>query len=147
METAVQEVQGTGTPAQLDMTKVRDFVALEKERRELESRLKVVTTKLSDLQEELLEGFTQTGLTQAKMDGLRVYVHRQLWASAKDGDYEKACAVLKEVGLSEFVGERFNTNTLSSWVRERVKSEMPLPEEFAGVIEVVEKFSLRSAKA
>lgn len=76
-------------------------------------------------------------------------MRRQLWTNARDGDYQSACDALVEAGLGDFVGPRFNTNTLSAWVREQGEAgESPeeiaarLPGNLAQALSITESFKL-----
>ena len=128
----------------MDTVKLNRFVELEKQRRDLETRLKALKEETTKLKESILSDFEEAGMSKTVVEGMTVYVHRQLWASAIDSDYERACQALKSAGLNDYVQERFNINSLSAYVRELDKAGDPLPSEFDGCIDVKERFEIRT---
>ena len=133
-------------PAGIEPKLLKRFVQLEKRRRELESQLKEAKAESGHLEAMLLEKFAESGIASIKVDGLTVYLHRQLWAGPIDGNYIAACEALQAVGLGDMVEPRFNTNTLSAWVRERDKEGEALPPTLSEAIKVTEQFSIRTRK-
>jgi len=142
----------------MDTAKLARFVEIEKARRELETRLEELKAERATLEEELLRQFQESGIDSMRVDGMTVYLKREIWAGAKDGDYERACRALREAGLDQYVQERFNTQSLSAYVREQARlladdTAGPdeilavLPEPLRDAISVTEKFSLRTRKA
>jgi len=128
------------------MPDLAEFVRLQEERRKIESTLDSLKEILKVMEEEILGEFERTGMSSAKVDGMTIYLHRQLWAGPKEGDYATACRVMKENGLGDFVSERFNTNTVSAWVREEEKSGRALPAAIAAALNVEEKFTIKTRK-
>lgn len=139
------------------------FVELDQRRRELDRNLKETTARLDALEEPLREEMSELGMANTRVNGLTVYIHRQLWASAAKrevtlpdgttemvGDNEAACDALIAAGHAEFVHPAFNTNTVSAWVRELPEDEetgMPiLPPEVQGKLSVTARYSLRTRK-
>jgi hypothetical protein len=131
----------------MDSVKLRHYVELEKERRDHESRLNSIKESIAQIEDDLLKDFEKDGISKATVDGLTIYIHRQLWASAKDGNYEQACEALRKCGMGEYVQERFNTNSLSAFVRESERNQESLPKDLADAITVAEKFSLRTRQS
>lgn len=127
------------------LSKFRDYVNLDKERRALENELKQVKADLNAAEETLLRHMEETGMQSTKIDGITVYLHRQLWASALDIQ-----AILENRDSAFLVKETVNGNSLSSWVRELDKDDegQPvLPEDLKEAIKVSEKFAVRTRKA
>lgn len=140
----------------MNKDKLARFVELQKEKRELDDALKNVKRQLDELEPLLLEQMTEEGIQSVKVNGLTLYLKRQLWAGAADGNYDAACDALIAEGLAEFVQRRFNTNTVSAYVRELEKAfadnggsfeEFRLPGALDGAISVAEKFTIGSRKA
>jgi len=130
----------------VDSVKLKRFVELEKERRDLEGRINSIAREVEGLEQFLLTEFEEAGMSSARVDDITVYTHRQLWARPKEGNMETACKILKQVGLGEVVKESFNMNTLSAYVREKDRSGEKLPEGFENGINIEERFSLRSRR-
>ncbi len=59
-----------------------------------------------------------------------------------DGDISRACEALREAGLGEMVQPRFNTNTLSAYLRELHENGQPLPKQLVGAIEANRVFKV-----
>ncbi len=131
----------------MNQEQLKRYVELEKERRDLEDRLKAVKAESEKLGASLLEQFAEAGIQNARVNGLTVYVHRQLWASAVDGNYEAACQALRDSGYGEFIQTRFNINQVSAIARELDKGGQSYPPQWEGAIKVAEVFALRSQKA
>jgi hypothetical protein len=126
---------------------VSRLVDLDKRKRALMSELEEVQEERTAVQNMILERWDRTEKTRATIRGVTVYRAHQTWARPKNGDYERACAALQKIGLGDLVQTRFNTNTLSAWVREQEDTDTPLPEELRDVIEVDTVWSIRTRKA
>lgn len=120
------------------------YVELETRRRSIESELKDIKAETEGLEKELLANFEQAAVSSVRHNGTTVYLHRQLWCSPKDGDYGATCAALRACGLGDLVQERFNTNTVSAYVRERDKAGEALPQPLSNSLNIAEVFSLRT---
>lgn len=142
-----QRVLDAVLPTKTDdrLSKFRDYVNLDKERRALENELKHVKAKLNTAEETLLTFMEQSGMQSAKIDGITVYLHRQWWASATDVQ-----AILDNRDSAFLVKETVNGNSLSSWVRELDKDgegQPVLPDDLKTAIKVTERFAVRTRKA
>lgn len=120
------------------------FTEIEHERRTLEDRLKVLKKEKAKLEPQILADFEAGKVQNSRVNGLLIYLHRQLWASAKDGDRARACAALKAAGLGDYVEEGFNSSSLSAWVREQDATGQELPKELQETLNVSEVFSVRT---
>ena len=120
------------------------FVDLTAKKKELSAKLDTLKKDLQVAEHEVLEMLERQGMASVKTkSGATVYMQRQVWARAKDGDKDRAAAALKHAGLTEFVSETFNTNTISAWFRECEREERPVPEEVAEAFQLDEVFSAR----
>lgn len=103
--------------------RVRRFVAIDKERRQLEARLKEVKAEHAALSTQIQADFDATGTQHERVDGMTVYVAHRLWARPKDGDQARLCAALRSVDdpdLAVLVEPSVNIHTLSALARERL---------------------------
>lgn len=107
--------------------RLRRFVKLEKERRELESRLKLIEQEEATLKETIgdeLEELKMQGIKpNANIDGMTVFLKYQTWARARDNDMERLCTALLKSGipeLAELVRPTVNLKQLSAQVKERL---------------------------
>lgn len=132
----------------LDMDRVREYVRLRRRERELGAQAEEVKAQADVIEQALLEEFAQDGVQSMSVDGMTVYLQRTLWARLSDGaTREQAIDALRDAGLDHFVAESYNTQTLSSWLRDLEREEEPLPEALVGVIEGSEKYAIRTRRS
>ena len=128
----------------MDIDRLREYVRLKRRQKELDAELKALGQEIDQMQETLLETFAQDGVTSMTVDGSTVYLHRQLWAGAAEGiTRDQMCEGLRETGLGHFVHEAFNTQTLSSWVRDLEREGEELPPDLEGLMALREVYQLR----
>jgi hypothetical protein len=128
--------------------KVREYTKLRDRQRELGAAHDEVKAAADLLEQELLDEFAQQGVDNIRVDGHTVYLHRQTWASPSTGhDSTDVVAALKAAGLDHMVAERYNSNTLSAYVRELVREDAELPASLQAVVQTTDKFSLRVRRA
>jgi hypothetical protein len=127
----------------MDTDLLADYVETNEHIKELKADLKLAEQAKKDLEPRALAELERAGVQNIKIAGSTVFVHRQLWARAKDGNKEAAVAALKAAGLSHIVSETFNTQTLSAYVRELDTDSEELDDELAAVLDITEDFSLR----
>lgn len=130
------EVKGTDLTAFIDLGDQID---------EAEVKLAALKGERAEVEERLLEQFASFEGQKVGLKGRTVYVHRQLWATAKNGR-EAAAEALKEAGLDDLVAPNFNTNTVSARFREWDKADEDPPPELAEAFDVYEKFSVRAIR-
>lgn len=139
----------------MDTDKLGRFVELTQRKRDLKNELSDINKDLDSLQVDLLKQFEESGMQSARIKGMTVYLNRQIWAGAIDGDQERTIRALKAAGLADYVAERFNTQSLSAWVREQIALADDddledlydaLPPEFRDNVKITEKFELRARR-
>lgn len=129
----------------MDIDKLRRFVTLEKQRRELEGELKVIAEERSMLEAQLLKEFEKAGMSSTKIDGLNVRVERMLFATVLKGFTKMdVCKALKRSRLGSLVQNTYQPGQLAAYVRELEREEKPLPKALSEVIEIGEKYVVRS---
>ncbi len=128
---------------------VRRYVALDKEKKELKVHLRTVQSELDILEPEVLEAFIEEGVDSIKVDGRTVSPKAQVWVSPKREDwetadeaYERACGALAACGLGQFTGQRFNSQMVSSYVREILAEGSELPSELEEVLNITERHTV-----
>lgn len=131
----------------INSQKLEQFIQLNEQKKQLEAELEKVKDTIAELQTILLDQFGDNGMSKISLNGSTVFLKRQLWASAKDGDYKRACQALIDSGLDHLVNTRFDTNSLSSFVREQDELGIELPTLLKDTIKVTEKFSLQVRKS
>ena len=140
------------------------FIKLDQQIKRKEGEVDKLKEELGPIHDELLQRFQNEGTASQKTtSGTTVYINRQLWAGMTDGlDSAVMIERLKEhPETKELVKEKVNTQTLSSWMREKVqeyfgpeqtkKSEMELldalPESLRPVLKITEKFQLKARRS
>lgn len=117
---------------------------LEQKRSAIEHQIKELKKQIQPYEEQLLQMFAENGVNNIKIHGKTIYIHRQLWARPVDGDYERACKILREIGLDEYVKETVNVNNISAYVREQDEMGSELPSSFYDAFRVDEVYKVRS---
>lgn len=117
---------------------------LETQKTVIEEQIKELKRQMRPYEEQLLLFFSEHGVNNIKLHGKTLYIHRQLWARPLDGDYERACKVLRDIGLDEYVKETVNVNSISAYVREQDDMGIELPERFMDGFRVDEVYQVRS---
>jgi len=128
-------------------SKLKEFIKLSKEKKDLKCRLNRIDEELEKLEESLLEDFQNIGLSKITLDNSTVYIKKRLFVSPKDGNREAVLEALRESELTEFIQENFNTNTLTAYVREQFESGFKLSQSLEESLKVSEKFTLNVIKA
>ena len=105
----------------IDSAKLERYVELYRRLKEIKDESDELSSERAALEETLLEQFAATSTKSIKtMSGECIFIHKQLWASAQDGDSIRLCDALRAAGedWSFMVKETVNTQTLSSRIRE-----------------------------
>lgn len=119
---------------------VKQFIALDKTKRELKDQLKHIESQMASLEEPVLSHMQDTGTQRLTCDGLTVHINRRVFASCVD--MEALQAYPESAAL---VAPACNAMRLTSWVNELDKDDqlMPiLPDEIKDAIKVSETYKL-----
>lgn len=116
----------------------QEYVALEKEIRELERQLKTRQERQEKLGQRLLSTFGIHQIQSLNIGGMTVYVSRLLTARPRDGDWERLCKAFRRNGLAPMVQTRINLQTLGKYVRDLDQQGEPMPKGVASAIETNE---------
>lgn len=135
-----------GTFSRMNTEAIRALVKATEEKRELDRQLKVVKQTIEQLENEVCDELIEAGVQNMNVDNNIVYLHRQVWAKPAGGDYETAAAKLIEAGLEDFVQTRFNTNSVSAYVRETLATEGELPDTLNEALDITEVIKPRVKK-
>ncbi len=107
-----------------------ELAEAQKALRVIKDALAAAKKTCGDLSDEALDRMLDSGTQSVNTHGVTLYIHRQLWVGAKDGNKARACVELERAGLEEFVGWSFNTNSLSAHFRELAKdTDWETPED------------------
>tara|TARA_Y100000310_G_scaffold343414_1_gene450926 strand:- start:2080 stop:2535 length:456 start_codon:yes stop_codon:yes gene_type:complete len=133
----------------MDMKLARQVAKLIATKRDLEDELSATKEKLSKLEPSLLNELAEEQMDKlhCTVDGQRItlYRHAVLWAKPVN-DRNEVVEVLKKCGLSDFVAENYNSNSLSAYVRERLAAGEELQPTLDRVIDVSELVSIRGRR-
>ena len=119
-----------------------DLVELDRARKRLKAELAEVETARKVLEATILDEWERTGTSSIKVDGITIYLSSQRWVKPKDGDRQAVVKVLEVLGMTEMIN--FNSQTLSSYVREILDTDQVIPPELETVIEVTEDFKIKT---
>lgn len=131
-------------PAVGSIDDVRAVALLTAEKRELESRIDIIETRLKAAHAGALLWFENNAIQSTTVEGYTVFLKRELWAKIIDPD--AAMAALKAVGWDDYVQPKISTQSLSARLRELDKDGVPLPLEFDGAIGVSEVYKINARK-
>ena len=119
---------------------VAEYAQKTEQRRKLDSESKRLATEIAALDEKLVEQFAQAGIQNIKTAaGQTVYLNREVFAKLV-GDHKKALTAFRRAGLSDFVKETVNANTLRAYVREM---DEVLPRGLQPYVDITEVFRMR----
>jgi hypothetical protein len=147
----------------MNMEQIKEFVALENRKRELDSELKAIAARLDNLEQALVPQFLNDGVNSLKIDGRVVYLAEDIYAGPLN-DRAEVIAALKKSDLGQYVSENYNTQSLKAFVREvaqevRLRCEqeqklfseedvrLSLPVPLGDTLKISFVHSLRSRKA
>jgi response regulator RpfG family c-di-GMP phosphodiesterase len=121
-------------------TLVSEYAALTDKRRKLEAEVKKLASELVVREERLVEAFAQAGIQNIKTkNGQTVYLNREVFAKLI-GDHKKALTAFRRAGLSDFVKETVNSQTLRAYVREM---DEVLPKGLQPYVDITEVYRMR----
>ena len=139
------------------------FIKLDQQIKRKEGEVDKLKEELGPIHDELLQRFQNEGTASHKTSsGTTVYINRQLWAGSSESGPDVMMEALKSnPDTQDLVKEKVNTQTLSSWVREKIeehfgteqtkKSETELlealPEALRPVLKITEKFQLKARRS
>lgn len=139
---------------------VTEYVALEKEKRDLEARIKSIDTKMDALAARIIERWVDSSQTSAKIGGMTVYIATDVYCSKQAGVAGVDLAdTLIELGLGSAVS--YNANSLKSWVKEQLTAAresnpgvmtedlitIAIPESLRNLVRFTEEQRLRTRKS
>ena len=125
--------------------RLRAWVKLTEEKRELEADLRKVQDVLSAMEPLLVEDMALAGMKSASVDGYTCYTAREFTAGIRpDADKSAVFRSWAATGREQFL--MLSWSSLRSFVRELQEAGEPLPADLAAVVEVGEQFRLRTRK-
>ena len=125
-----------GKPAVTAPNVFQEIVDCSRRKGELEKELDHLKVRMGALEKQAIDRFMEMGARSIKTTGGQtVYLQNEVYASLIS-DKERAHEVLRSHGLDYMIKDSVNGNTLSSWVREQEKEDIPIPPEVEEVLSV-----------
>ena len=118
---------------------LKQFIELNDEINQTKEKLKILQEKKTAMTDTLVTNMECEDMENVKIAGRKVYLHEQIWA--KISNKAKAIQTIKKL-YPELITETFNTNQISSLIRELLSNDK-LPQEFEGNIDYIVKKDLR----
>jgi len=126
------------------MKKAKEYSLLVGDIADKDVELKKLKSRRDELQEELLEWFTEAdGPDKISIEGRTLFPRREVWVSVNG---IKGIEALKKHGFGDMVKETVSTQTLSSWYRELEKEQSIIPEWLSEAVNVAEKYKMSARK-
>ena len=125
------------------------YAELELREREFEIALKSIQQEKAALEPELLDSMAEEGLDRLTLSGITFFPKRRVFAGPREGFAKQDVArALIESGLSEYVKEDYNANSLSSYVRGLAAEDDPdmAPADIGAVCSVGEVWQIGARK-
>ena len=121
----------------MDTKRLRKFARRYMARQMLRAKDKEITEWIVKEQKELIEHLVDEGVGTFALprDGLTIFTKTMIWAKMKKPKDEVIRALKDCPETKELIGENFNSQRLSSYLRELDKGNKELPEELQDVIE------------
>jgi len=96
-----------------------EFADLAKERAALKTRLKAVEEAMKRREARLMSHFQQMGQRSFKINGATIFMHGAIHPALKKGLMAfEGLRALRESGLSHYIFETFNKQSLGKYIRE-----------------------------
>jgi hypothetical protein len=151
----------------MNMELLREYVSLETRKKELDAELKATNQKLDELEEKIIPMFVEDGVpsmaVEANGNTRTLSIYQDVYASPLN-DREEVIDALKQSELGQYVAENYNTNSLTSFVREIWKELLQdasrqgraidqddlraaIPDPLRGALKLGIKFKLSSTRS
>lgn len=125
--------------------RLRRFVQLERERRELEGRVGLIKQEADELKTTIGDELEEAGLngldTHARVDGMTVFLSYRTFARPRDGDMQKLVDAIIDSGdaeLFDLIRQTVDLERLSKLTKEKldqaVDNDTPDDEIFPGEV-------------
>lgn len=130
-------------PKQVDTALAVRFGDLANEKQTLETRRAEIIDEMRKIDAILQQQFIDSDVQSIRLsNGRTVYIEKKIFA--KINDKVAAAEALRATGYGDFVSDTFNTNSISSLLREFDTEGKALPKEFDGLIEASTVYKIKS---
>ena len=126
---------------------VERAIELNRETRELETRVKQNRAELQRLDPVIIEQFGAAQIQQQKMQtGETIYLEKSTYTSLvadDNGDHKAAHQALIEYGPKWLVKDKVDSSSLSAWVREQHKFEIEIHQELLPFLKISDVYRVK----
>ena len=130
---------------------LKKYAKLDKLKRELDTKTKACKAEIEKAQPGVVEWFQKNGMESFKIDGVTIYIRRELWPGREDGiDHIQATTALEEAGLGQYGEPRVNTQGLRGIVNEHDQADEDFFKVYPGlkgIIKVSEVLKIATRKS
>jgi len=123
------------------------FAALEQERMDLEAQLRQVKDQLAELEPAVISQMEDLGVKSCRVGNRTLRLETSVYCSVADRDYDRACAVLEEMGLDGFIARQPVQQRVRAYFNELYRTEGDIPEELKEAFNIAIVTKVRSRKA
>lgn len=117
---------------------------------EHEDDIDVLKEEKNLLEQDLIELFSQAGISNIKIEGRTITLSTQYWAKMRENEdgrstsREGVVKALRSLGLDDFIIlETFSSQKVSSYIRELVEKDQEIPEELAESMVIAPKHTIK----
>lgn len=127
--------------------KIKRFIQLLKEKKDLAKRTKEVNEALDWIEPEIRLHFADQGIEKITKDGMTIFIRRQLFARKCEIDdlpvSDQACIeALKAAGMENFYEQKMKQGALNAYFKELEEEELPIPDALQGKLRPQEIFKV-----
>jgi hypothetical protein len=126
----------------MDVNILKKYAELSEAYKQVKADKELLSKKIAELQPVINEIMLQAGLQSLKLDnGIIIYLSTEIWPKIvarnenDEPDKEAVIKALIKMGLGSMVQPAYSTQTLGAYVRERLREDGELPDEFTGIVE------------
>ena len=134
----------------MDSNKLQELLRLDAEAADLGEKLKAIAEGRAKLEAVLLEQFADDGINKVTVTGRTVFIKRDVFPKFVEGKSRAdIIAWMKAKGneeFADFLSENYNGNTFNAFVREIDREETEMPEGLGALIEISERFALKTKR-
>jgi hypothetical protein len=157
-EDAVNEFTGEEEEANevvegLRIDKLKEFADIYREREKIRAKDKELTSKLMELEPAYIEHMISFGTDKVSLKGGdslelsdKIITTCVKIEGSDKVDRQRVGKALRKAGLGWLVGDSYNTNSLTAYVSELIKSGGKLPESLKGIVDASEITKLKVKK-
>lgn len=134
----------------MNQEQFRQWIDMEEKRRELSVMIEEIEKNMGQMEQQLLEQMAVDGiakLTVTSTTGRDITVYVQEDRYPKVADSALLAARMKEIGLSQYVRESVNSQSLRGYLLAEIKEGRGIPWQLKGLVEMPPRHSLRMRKA